>query len=93
MRPPPGGYPVLSLFQQFHGAEVPAPNSTCGEDPTEDSLTCLAFALCPLDCFDQQDLEILVAQNFETEDCLMAPALEVLVRSRLGDHPSDRTAE
>ncbi len=24
---------------------------------------------------------------------LMAPALEVLVRSRLGDHPSDRTAE
>ncbi len=67
--------PVLSLFQQFHGAEVPGPRPDCGEDPTEDNLTCLAFAPCPLDCFDQRDLEILVAQNFETEDCLLAPAL------------------
>ena len=48
--------PVLSLFQQFHGAEVPGPRPDCGEDPTEDNLTCLKLGQirCDRRCVGRQ---------------------------------------
>ncbi|MBI4601068.1 MAG: hypothetical protein HY721_03820, partial [Planctomycetes bacterium] len=61
----------LLAFLFTGGREVPPPYRECGEDPTDDGLTCYAYPPCRL-AFSEADLDAFLAPRLSAAYCLPA---------------------